>query len=79
MADSLYDIANNRLTRGQNKGFDYQGKIFQRTLSPFIMAEEKRAGILSSFETMIYFLIEKVKYIKTYYNYTVPKDYKNLN
>jgi len=79
MADSLYDVANNRLTRGQNTGFDYQGKIFQRTLSPFIMSEDKRAGILTSFETMIYFLVEKVKYIKTFYNYTVPKDYKNLN
>ena len=38
-----------------------------------------RAGIMDQFENMFYFLVEKVKIIKTYYNYTVPKDYKKIN
>jgi hypothetical protein len=79
MKKSLYDFANNRKTYLQNTGFDYEGKIFNRTLSPYIMEDEKRADILHKYEEMIYFLIEKVKLIKTFYNYTVPKDYKYLN
>ena len=77
--DSLYDVANNRLTRLKNSGFNYKDQIFERTLSPYIMTDPKRRGILLSFEKLIYFLVEKVKLIKTFYNYTVPKDYKHLN
>jgi hypothetical protein len=79
MKKSLYDAANNRLTTLKNTGYDYEGKIFEKSLSPFIMSETNRREILQSFEKMIYFLVEKVKAIKTFYNYTVPRDYKHLN
>lgn len=79
MKKSLYDIANNRLNELKNTGFDYEGKIFDRTLSPYIMSETQRREILSSYEKLIYFLVEKVKSIKTFYNYTVPRDYKHIN
>ena len=79
MKTSLYDKVNSRLTRNQNSGYKYEGKIFERTLSPYILMDDNRKGILSSYEKMIFFVIEKTKYIKTFFNYTVPKDYKGLN
>lgn len=79
MKQSLYDKANNRLTHVKNTGFDYEGHIFEKTMSPYLFADPNRRDILSSYEKIIFFLVEKVKMIKTFYNYTVPKDYRNLN
>jgi hypothetical protein len=79
MKKSLYDITNTRLTRLKNTGFDYEGNLFKRSLSPYILLDNKRSSILLEMEKMIFFLIEKAKYIKTFVNYTVPADYRNLN
>ena len=77
--NSLYDYANTRLTRLKNTGYAYEGKIFEKTMSPLIFMDPNRRDILSAYEKIMFFLVEKVKAIKTFYNYTVPKDYKNLN
>ena len=79
MSDSLYDIANSRKEQINNLGFNYKGKILRKTTSSYIYMDATRAGIMDQFENMFYFLVEKVKIIKTYYNYTVPKDYKKIN
>ena len=70
---------NNRLDRLRNTGYNYKGKIFEKTLSPLMFADPTRKDILNEYEKLIYFLVEKVKLIKTFYNYTVDKDYKHLN
>lgn len=60
-----------------NVGFDYEGKIFQRTLSNQVLNGDKnRKDILNSIEKVIYELFETTKYIKNYINYTVPKNNK---
>jgi hypothetical protein len=79
MKESLYLKARTRLTRLKNTGFDYKGKLFRKSMSPLLFADPKRAEILDEYEKIMYFLVEKVKLIKTFYNYTVNKDYKNLN
>lgn len=79
MKNSLYDTANSRIEKINNIGFNYKGKIFRKTLSSYIFMDPKRAVILDQFESWVYFLVEKVKLIRTYYNYTVPKDYTKIN
>lgn len=79
MKESLYKVAESRMTRLKNTGFDYKGKIFERTMSPYLFADDKRKDILNEFEKLIFFLVEKVKSIKTFYNYTVDKNYTNIN
>lgn len=79
MKDSLYEVSRTRMTRLKNLGFDYKGKIFEKTMSPYIFLDPTRRDILQSYEKMIFFLVEKVKMIKTFYNYTVPKDYTKIN
>ena len=77
--ESLYKKANSRLNNIKNNGYNYEGKIFQRSMSPLIFADPTRASILAELEKIVYFLVEKTKMIKTFYNYTVDKDYSKLN
>ena len=60
-----------------NVGFDYEGKIFEKTLSNQVLqGDENRLSILASIERVVYQLFESTKYIKNYNNYTVRKDNK---
>lgn len=60
-----------------NVGFDYEGKIFEKTLSNQILqGDSNRMDILSSIEKVLHKLFETTKYIKNYINYTVPKNNK---
>lgn len=77
--ESLYKTATNRLTRLRDTGFDYKGRVFEKTMSPLMFADPIRKSILNEIEKMVYFMIEKVRLIKTYCNYTVDKDYNKLN
>lgn len=77
--ESLYNKAYSRLDKLKNRGFDYEGKIFQRSMSPLLFADPTRKGILDQYEKLVFFMVEKVKYIKVFYNYTVSKNYKKLN
>jgi hypothetical protein len=77
--ESLYKVATNRLTRLKNTGFDYKDKIFEKSMSPLMFADPTRRSIIQEMEKMVYFMVEKVRTIKTFYNYTVDKDYNKLN
>lgn len=79
MKKSLYRAADTRLDRLKNRGYNYEGKIFQRSMSPYLFRDPNRADILSYMERMIFFLVEKAKSIKTFYNYTVDKDETRIN
>ena len=76
---SLYKIASTRLDKLKNRGFSYEGKLFERSMSNYIFRDDKRRNILLEFEKIIFFLVEKVKVIKTFYNYTVDKNDTNIN
>lgn len=74
---SWYDFINTQNEIRSNVGFDYEGKIFEKTLSnQIINGDKNRTDILASIERVIYTLFETTKYIKNYINYTVPKNNK---
>jgi hypothetical protein len=79
MKKSLYDAATSRVEKINYLGFNYEGKILKRSLSSYLFKDPTRAEILNKFEEIVFFLVEKVKTVKTFYNYTVPKDYKKIN
>jgi len=79
LKQSLYDIAESRKRRILHKGFDYKGRLFERTMSHFLFAEEKRTQILTYLEDVVFELIERVKTIKNHVNYIVPKNYRDKN
>jgi hypothetical protein len=79
MADkkSWYDFIRTQNEIRSNVGFDYEGKIFEKTLSNQLLnGDENRVLILASIEKVVNQLFETTKYIKNYINYTVPKNNK---
>jgi hypothetical protein len=74
---SWFEFINSQNDVRSNVGFDYEGKIFQKTLSnPVLNGDNNRLVILASIEKVVYALFETTKYIKNYFNYTVPKNNK---
>lgn len=74
---SWYEFIREQNDVRSNVGFDYEGKIFEKTLSNQILAgDENRTLILASLERIVHQLFESSKYIKNYINYTVPKNNK---
>ena len=74
---SWYEFIESQNDDRSNKGFDYEGKIFKKTLSnQVINGDSNRVDILASMEKVVYQLFETTKYIKNYINYTVPKNNK---
>jgi hypothetical protein len=77
MKKSWYEFINNQNTVRTNEGFDYEGKIFEKTLSNQVLqGDTNRMEILASMERIVFQLFETTKYIKNYINYTVPKNKK---
>jgi hypothetical protein len=77
MKKSWYEFINNQNTVRTNEGFDYEGKIFEKTLSNQVLqGDTNRMEILASMERIVFQLFETTKYIKNYINYTVPKNNK---
>lgn len=74
---SWYEFIKSQNDIRSNVGFDYEGKIFDKTLSNQILqGDENRVLILNSIERVVHQLFETTKYIKNYINYTVPKNNK---
>jgi len=79
LKQSLYKVAENSRNQILNKGFDYKGKIFEKTMSSFIFREEKRTNILATIEAVFYEVIERVKLIKIHFDYNKKKDFREFN
>ena len=76
---SWYDFIESQNDNRSNLGFDYEGKIFENTLSnQVINGDSNRVDILASIEKVVYQLFETTKYIKNYINYTVHKNNKHV-
>jgi hypothetical protein len=74
---SWYEFIQSQNDIRSNQGFEYEGKIFEKTLSNQVMqGDANRMDILASIEKVVYQLFETTKYIKNYINYTVPKNNK---
>ena len=70
---SLYYSAEHMLDDGQFYGYDYHGKLFEKSVSPVILDHKARKGILDSFDYLICYLIDAVKTIKKFRNYAIDK------
>jgi hypothetical protein len=75
--ENLYDIANN-INDNVYSGFDYKEVILERTMSKVIFRDPTKNSILQTFNRIVFGLIESVKQIKNYFNYTVPSNNKRV-
>ena len=74
---SYYDYINSTRDNRSNVGFNYEGQIFEKTMSSITLGGDKnRKSMMSSIEKVIYRLIEATKGIRNFVNYRVPKNNK---
>jgi hypothetical protein len=74
---SYYEYIRSINDRRTNVGFNYEGKILEKTLSSITLSgDQNRTTILKSIEKVIFNLVEKTKTIKNFMNYRVPKNNK---
>jgi hypothetical protein len=71
--DVMYSINDNAYS-----GFDYKGKILNKTLSKVLFRDPVKSSILAYFEKGFFALVEMTKQIKNYFNYTVPKNNRRV-
>lgn len=78
--DSHYKIAYEEGWDLKHTGFDYTSSLMKKTLSSYMFKNERLSTFLNDYLNPIMVLfINKVKYLRIYYNYAVPKDYQKIN
>jgi hypothetical protein len=60
----------------RNQGFDYETKLFERILSPYMLVDPRKSLVLDYFQKMAVYLINATGNIKKAFNYTVDKNYR---
>ncbi len=55
-------------------GFNYKGKIFQKSVSPVIMYNKVNKSLLEHIEPMIQRMIEMTKQIRLHYMFSLDKN-----
>ena len=61
------------------EGYDYSKPLLKRSLSGYLYQNEKVAGFLEHLNNFMVGLVDNVKYIRNFFNYAVPKNYKKIN
>lgn len=74
---SYYEYIESTEDNRTNVGFNYEGKIFEKTLSSITLSgDNNRKSILDSIEKVVFRLVETTKNIRNFVNYRVPKNNK---
>lgn len=61
------------------RGYEYHGNLFGNSLSPMILEEFRRYNILQSFDSLMCYVIDKIKLIKKFRNYAIDKRDIHIN
>jgi hypothetical protein len=69
--ENVFDVKNS-INDVVYNGFDYREKIFSKTLSSIMFLNPTTVKILERYQKVVFGLIETVKQIRNYFNYTVP-------
>lgn len=72
-------VANHTQDVYTDLGHDYRDDIFNKSLSPIILNNEKNKRILSVIQKMIVYLVDAVKQIKLHFMISLDKTDRNLN
>lgn len=61
------------------KGYDYSDTLIKKSISKYLYTNPKLAAFLDHLNRIMVHMVDSVKYIRNYYNFAVPKDYKHIN
>ncbi len=76
--DNLFDVRDSINDQNIKEGFNYKDQIFFRTLSTVMFRDPRRTEILTNMQKVVFALIESVKQIRNFVNYTVPSNNKRV-
>jgi hypothetical protein len=72
--DKIYEEGENLL----NKGYDYKNDLLNKTTSKYLQQNKSVNSFMSYVNDILYTLIESVKRIRVFHNFTVKEDYKKI-
>lgn len=63
----------------KNQGYDYKYHIMERSISKYVYNSPIVKTFMPFLNSIMYMLINRVKYIRTYNNFFVKRDTKYIN
>ena len=64
----------------KNLGYDYTKDLLRNTMSKYMFKNPHLGTFLNDYlSPIMVFWVNKVKYLRIYYNFAVPKWYKKIN
>lgn len=77
--DSIYEQTNYIGWQLENKGHDYSKDLIQRNTSRYMLNNRNVSDMFPYLNRILSYLIDRVKYVRNFYNYGVDRDYKHIN
>jgi len=75
----LYDISERYGEELKNQGLNYSNVLMKKTSSSYLFKNNNLSIFIEYLNDIMFSLIENVKKIKVFVNFTVDKNYKNIN
>lgn len=64
----------------KNTGYDYSQNLMKITLSSYMFRNERLSTFIENhLGPIMVFFINRIKFLRIYYNFAVPKDYQKIN
>ena len=64
----------------KNTGFDYSKNLLKNTMSSYMFRNRHLSSFLNNYlSPIMVFYINRVKYLRIYFNFAVPKWYQKIN
>ena len=77
---SLYKTTYEEGWELKNLGYDYTDTLLRKNLSGYMFRNLNLRTFLENYlNPIMTFFVNRVKYLRIYYNYAVPKDYDKIN
>jgi hypothetical protein len=77
--DSRYWALNHRVDVIKNRGFDYRGRTYLKSMDKNLLKNSKIRGFIVKLEEIVNEWFYQVKRIKTHFNYIVEADSDVIN
>ncbi len=77
---SVYKATYEEGWRLKNLGYDYGSNLLRKTMSNYMFRNTRLATFLEEhLQPIMVFWINRVKFIRIFFNFGVPKDYDKIN
>jgi hypothetical protein len=76
---SLYAVQDSLQDDLKWQGYNYKETLISNSVSPYLLRNLRMSNFLKYLNDICVEYVETVKKVRVYYNFTVDKDYRNIN